>query len=441
MPKKKEAPKPAQDTTTPQDMAFISRLNREHLQKTEDIIRRMDAARDRLIIPEPENPMDIVDADGVPITDPDTGMMKLAPKGSPEYLAYIEEHREAIRLHEEWEQSPLTQEYVELRRELEAAQTEYSRRMMEYMESVTNAPSIATKAATQYVAPCDPVSQRIFSGQLSSVPEAIRISGAQQKKPVTTSVSVNFEALEGDAAIKGRKNLDRYTQTVYNGITSLWNAGNAYMTLGMIYEAMTGSDAKLPPKHAKKIEESIRTLMSGTVSINSQDEHNIRGYGGVKASYYRNLITADFVTVKVKGKRVDGAIRLFKTPVLYEYASAKRQVQTGDITLLNPPVNKTEETIVLIDYLRRRIDSMPSPRTGNKIRYAAVYDYLEISGTDATAKNKKYRIRGYITKTLDYWKERGFIQDYSEYGKDGKQYAEGVQIIPAGTKIIPQEGE
>ena len=106
MPKKKAAPKPAQDTTTPQDMAFISRLNREHLQKTEDIIRRMDAARDLLIIPEPENPMDIVDADGVPITDPDTGMMKLAPKGSPEYLAYIEEHREAIRLHEEWEQSP-----------------------------------------------------------------------------------------------------------------------------------------------------------------------------------------------------------------------------------------------------------------------------------------------------------------------------------------------
>lgn len=436
MPKKKAAPTPAQDTTTPQDMAFISRLNREHLQKTEDIIRRMDAARDRLIIPEPENPMDIVDADGVPITDPDTGMMKLAPKGSPEYLAYMEEHREAIRLHEEWEQSPLTQEYVELRRELEAAQTEYSRRVMEYMEGVTNAPSIATKAATQYIAPTDLVSYRIFSGQLSSVPESITI-GNKSRKPVTTSVSVDFEALEGDAAVKGRKNLDRYTQTVYQAIISLWNAGNTYQTIGQIYGAMTGSDGKVPPKQAEMIEASIRTLMSGTVRIDSSDERGL--YSSVKASYFGNLITAKFCTVKVRGKRVDGAIQIFAAPILYEYAASKRQIATGDIALLNAPINKTPENIVMVDYLRRRIDAMPSPRTENKIRYSSIYEHMGISGSTDTVRQKKYRARGYALKTMEYWKEQGYIRGFSEYGD--KTNAEGIQVIPASGKVIPQEGE
>ena len=47
----------------------------------------------------------------------------------------------------------------------------------------------------------------------------------------------------------------------------------------------------------------------------------------------------------------------------------------------------------------------------------------------------------YIEKTLDYWKERGYIESYTEYYKGDKTYAEGVEITPAENRnLIPQRG-
>lgn len=427
---------------TPADEAFIARLNREHLQRTEDLVSRMNAAREKAF-PEPENPLDMEDVDGIPVTDPATGKMALLQRGTDEYQRYLDEHREKIELHRQWETAPINAEYVALRRELQQAQEEYTEKLYAYFERIKNAPSIGTRAATQYIAPTDAVSNRVFSGQLSSAPEFVKISGSGAKKPVKSSVSVDFEAIEGDTSIAGRKHLDRYTQNVYQAIMALWYAGNSYITIGMIYSAMTGAkNAKLNEKQAGMITRSIKTLMQATVNISASEEHTLRGYGAVKASYYGNLITAKFVTVNVKGKRTDGAIQIFTTPILYEYASAKNQIATGDIALLNAPINKTPENIILIDYLRRRVDMMPNLQTKNKIRYAAVYEALDVSGNDNTAKIRKRRIREYIKKTLDYWTERGHIQAYTEYNKEGKAYAEGIQITPAGErKEIPQEGE
>lgn len=427
---------------TPADVAFIAQLNREHADRTADIVRRMDEARERAA-PEPDNPLDMEGPDGIPTTDPKTGRMGMLRKGTAAYRAYLDKHADAIRIHEEWERAEINAEYVALRRELEQAQEDYSRRLIEYYDRIKNAPSIGAKPAPEYVAPTDLVSYRVFSGDISGVPENIRISGAGAKKQVITSVSVDFEAIEGDTAISGRKRLDRYTQSVYQAIIALWNAGNTYMTLGMIYNTMTGStDSKVPQKQADMIQESIRSLMKSVISINASDEHNLKGYGAVKASYYGNLLLAEGVTVKIKGQRVEGAIQLRAAPILYQYAAAKRQIATGDIALLNAPINKNPDNIILIDYLRRRVDAMPSPRTENKIRYAAVYDALGVSGNDTTAKKKKYRIRDYISKTLEYWKQRGYIRDYAEYAKEGRNYAEGVQITPAAAvKEIPQEGE
>lgn len=430
-------------TLTAEDTAYLAKLNREHLEKTAEIVRRLDAARERLIFPEPENPLEAEGPDGIPSIDPKTGKFCLLEKGDPEYQAYLDEHAEAIRLHQEWETAPANSEYVAIRRELERAQNDYTDRLLSYYEQIKNAPSIGIKPATNYIAPTDLISNRIFSGDISSVPENIRISGIKAKKPVITSVSVDFEAIEGDIAITGRKRLDRYTQSVYQAIIALWNAGNEYMTIGMIYNTMTGNkDAKLTPTQTEMIKDSINSLRCSVVNINASDEHNLKGYGAVEASYSGNLIAAEFATVKVKGKHVDGAIKVFTSPILYRYAAAKKQIATGDITLLNAPINKTPENIVLIDYLRRRVDAMPNPRTENKIKYAAIYDTLKLSGSDNTVKVKKRRIREYIEKTLDYWKERGYIESYTEYYKGDKKYAEGVEITPAENRnLIPQRGE
>lgn len=431
------------------DREFLNRLFAEHNRKTAAIVEKLAEARAALLIPEPDDPLAELGDDGLPITDPDTGKMVIAPVGSPEYEAFLQEHAEAIDLHKQWEEAAINAPFVNLRRELAQANQDMQRKMDEYLDRIKNAKSISPKSAKQYVAPTDLVSARVFSGELSTIPENIRISGAGAKKPVITSVSVDFEAIEGDDAISGRKRLDRYTQAVYQAIIALWNAGNTYLTTGMIYSTMTGNDGKVPQKQADMIAQSIQTLMKSVVSINSADEQRLKAYGAVKAAYYGNLITAKAATVTIKGKRVDSAIQIFSAPILYEYAAAKKQIATGNVALLNAPINKTPENIVLIDYLRRRVDMLktsrpndPKKKAQNKIRYDAIYEALEITGNDATAKNRKYRVRGYVVKTLDFWKEQGYIQDYSEYCKDGKTYAEGIQITPVETgDMIPQEGE
>ena len=450
MPKDKQTKiqiRQAGEGTTAADQAFISKLNREHLKATEAIIRKMEEARALLPIPEPWNPLDTEDVDGIPTTDPKTGKFAMIERGSPEYEAYLQENAAAIRAHEEWEASPINAEFMDLRRELEALQRKYDADFTAYIDNLRQreaAPSIVTHFPTEYVAPTDIISNKIFSGEINlSRPENIRVNAPDARKPVYTTLTLDYEALEEDGAIRGSKQLDQYTRKVYDAIISIWKAGNTVFTVGMVYSVMTGSpEAKITPQHSRLIEESIRKLMKAVITIDATSESTMKNYGRMRASYTGNLLTVKGITIRIKGKLIDGAYQIYAAPILYEYANAKNEIARGDISMLNAPINKNPDNIILIGYLQRRVsmaEHNKNKETYRKIRYEAIYETIGISGSGDSIKTKKKRIRGYVKKILDYWKQQGFILNYSEYELNGR--TAGIEIIPGGDQsrgAIPQ---
>ena len=88
--------------------------------------------------------------------------------------------------------------------------------------------------------------------------------------------------------------------------------------------------------------------------IDASQEAQLRGLD--KARYDSNLLNAKRLTVSANGQTTE-AIKILDTPILYDYAERRNQIGRFDVKLLDSPVNKTEENIVLDGYLRRRIDA------------------------------------------------------------------------------------
>jgi hypothetical protein len=113
--------------------------------------------------------------------------------------------------------------------------------------------------------------------------------------------------------------------------------------------------------------------------------------------------------------QVNEWFKVLERPVLLEYAEQKRQIDRVDIKMLNTPVNKNEETIILQDYLLRRIRAMRKSNVSRNILYETVYKQL---GTDrlegVEARKKKAKIRETTKKILDFWKDNGEIRGYKE---------------------------
>ena len=138
-------------------------------------------------------------------------------------------------------------------------------------------------------------------------------------------------------------------------------------------------------------------------------------YGFDEFSYDGALLFAEKLTATMKGTSTE-AYHLLKEPVFYTYANKKNQIERLNIKLLDSPVNKNEETIVLQGYLYRRILAMKSSKKMKPIIvYDTVYKYLDIQATsDGALRKKKLKIRNTIKKILDYWKKQKFIISYAE---------------------------
>ena len=126
-----------------------------------------------------------------------------------------------------------------------------------------------------------------------------------------------------------------------------------------------------------------------------------------KTIYSGNLLYTERVTGYQKGAISDEWIHVLRVPVLYEYADTKNQIYRVNITLLNPPINKNEETIILQGYLLRRIRAMKSnSKLKKKILYETIFKQLDIKITSesdsSVLRHKHKKIRDSVKKILDY---------------------------------------
>ncbi|HWO77755.1 MAG TPA: hypothetical protein VNM69_17955 [Bacillus sp. (in: firmicutes)] len=271
-----------------------------------------------------------------------------------------------------------------------------------------------TKFPNNLVIPKDKVSNKLFEGKLIKGEwNQIATEGKASKKELTAVVAIDFDELK---EIEVSRTLTAYDREVHDAIVSLYVDGeNEYITPLMIYRTMTGNprvDLKANSKQYQAIIESIEKCSDTKIKIDAQNE--AKAFNLDKLIYEGRLINSEKITGIHKGK-VNEWIHILRKPVLYDYADGKGQIDRPDISLLNTPVNKNEETIILQGYLLRRIRTMKHSKMSRNILYETIYKQLNVQAASASALRKKQtKIRNTVKEILDYWIKEKEIKGYKE---------------------------
>ncbi len=277
-----------------------------------------------------------------------------------------------------------------------------------------------TQYPRQFITPKDKVSNMLYDGELSEELTEIATESRTSNKELTAKVSIGFDELEG-VSIKN-KQITPYDREVHDSIVSLYVDGeNEYITPLMVYRTMTGNQkAAITPKITKDISDSITKMSITRITIDATEE--AKGYSLDKLIYEGNLIYTKRVVGEHKGN-IGEWFYIMERPILYDYANAKNQVARMNINLLNTPVNKNEDTILLQGYLYRRILAMKGSDLSKSILYETVYKQLDIEDkADTVTRNKQRRVREQVQRILEYWKKEGFIKDYFDEPKGRVTY-------------------
>ena len=95
------------------------------------------------------------------------------------------------------------------------------------------------------------------------------------------------------------------------------------------------------------------------------------------------------------------------------YSDALGQIGRYPPAVLNTPVNKTTEIIILQNALLRHIQDIPN--ISNHILYDTLFSRIDITApTPAAERQKKAKLRKQIHKILDHWKRIGIINGWTE---------------------------
>jgi len=244
------------------------------------------------------------------------------------------------------------------------------------------------------------------------------------KEKITTYVRVSLTDLPD--GVKTLIDPTPHDIVIHNAICTLSKENNI-ITYQMIYQAITGNpNAKITSQWTEIIDRSVTRLMHTPIYIDAKQEaaaykHHVTEYDGA-------IIAAERLkNAKLNGQLVEGCIHLFREPILLSLSAGKNQIGRLDIKLLNTPINKTPDVILLQNYLMDRI--LAIPRINNKVLFETIYQELCVSTDKKESKTRKKQatIRQQAIRMLDYWK--------TQKGKDGKTLITGYELVKKGNTI------
>jgi len=256
------------------------------------------------------------------------------------------------------------------------------------------------------------------------------VSSGRAKKEVFTKVMLAYK--NDNIQLKGQK-YTPYDREVYDGVVSLYAAGNRIITPVMVYRAMNGltETEYISPQAVESVTKSLDKSRHIYTIIDYTDEAKMYNKKIEKTTYEGYLLAATKITIKINGQEHEAYEIL--SPILYEYARISGQIITVPIKVLQTKnaVRGTDEVIIIRGYLLRQIEWLRNTKTdrSENITYQGIYEELEISKIfldDMAYKNKTRAIRNNVKAILSEWKDEGYIIDYTEY-KDGKTLT-GVKI-------------
>ena len=297
----------------------------------------------------------------------------------------------------------------------------------------------------KYVVPNNKLANTMTRGIIDIGRITLEESRRGAKKLVETTCILTYEG--DNVHLSGRQPFTEYDRNVYNAVSSLYVYGDQshVVTPAMVYRAMTGlTDSEKPTAgQLAAVTRSLDKMRFIRARIDCTEELKARRItlnskqinGGEIDTY---LLTADAIKVQAGGQTVR-AYRIIKTPILYEYAAAVKQVLTLPASVLDVKeiseltvdgakkltigarLPNTESRILIKGYLIRRIEGMKG-KNGLNNPVIALYDYqrdgethqglYSIAGKPDAKDLEAKRIRTDVEKMLAYWAATGYIKSF-----------------------------
>lgn len=256
----------------------------------------------------------------------------------------------------------------------------------------------------------------------------VEVIHGKKKSPAVHTI---IQLTPKDRRTKIDGNIDGFDMAILNGITSLLDCGNDFITVDMAYRATAGDTAAKSIAETQRADakKSIDKLLRTFASFDATEEAKAYRKGAEYFKFSGPLLSATEIDAKLNGVQVHGyqfAYRKDGTidmPIHYKYAQISGQIATVPVELLNIPVNSTKTNIVLRDFLLKRIGAMKNPKAtmGDKIAFTEIYDLCNQTPGATLSKAETKRIRDTTFKMLDGWiatdGRKGLIKGYTVYNK------------------------
>jgi hypothetical protein len=305
---------------------------------------------------------------------------------------------------------------------------------------------LGTPAETLY-SPKDKVSNALWDGEIKPntiVPIRTMTDRSGNKYGVVVSYvngKLTYFNKETNTALEIAGNIGDYERQVQDAIASLWAyydpEGSLIVSSLQIYRTITQNPkAKLTKKAAKAIETAMLNCKRGEITIitdpiGDQELWDRATQGKLKPEKKRyNVAPKYFGSILIFEAAASGEFggildrwEIFKPPLLYRYSSDKKQVASTPIIAIQPKLNRSKDTVSIMGYLTRRIDTMKkNPKASRFILWANVYEIDGVTrGSDnpSTIQVKQSKTRAKTLKLLEECKEKGLIKGYEHEKKDG----------------------
>lgn len=228
------------------------------------------------------------------------------------------------------------------------------------------------------------------------------------------------------------KGLTKFDKSVINAVFSIIEAGNTTFTSKQV--AIQTTQNKVPNKNTvgayTKSIDKMRTIIHNVDVTEHYKLNNGDADGLNKLEVEGYLLPVEAITITMNnGTKVKG-YGLIKRPVLLAYAKETKQIHTVSNEVLNVPVNKTENVIIMRDYLIQQIGIIYNAHSklSNNILISTVLDYAGFDLMDMDRRRKAEQIN-HIKAMIEYWNKIKYIEYGYKFNYKGRTL-ESITINP-----------
>lgn len=263
--------------------------------------------------------------------------------------------------------------------------------------------------------PCDKIGREVFSKDRAQDKNImVNLTRSTDKKKGVSAyalVSLDFAALACMPGFEALDYLTAYDRAVFIALNNIYLSGEHITSAYQVHRAM-GNNGKPSQEQRKKILRAVDKLSAIRITIDNSQESAFYNYDAVKISR-ENLMYTKIECAIVGGVLTEDAIIIQELAKLFKMAIDRGQIIPMSRAALDIPIDKTENNLLLNDYLRERVCSNFMAKN-TKIAFTKLYSLMEIESVTNknTAKSKKRRTLENAEKLLQHYVKHGKIKSY-----------------------------